>query len=216
MDERLHRAAVAALHNCLAVQPDEQVTLLLPDPGFWAGPLFARAVEEADARRVPGAAAADVILCFTPAVGEEAMAAVARGARLAHMPLIRPETLARALFVDFKATAVLARHLASRLAEATEARLSADGLDLTLLLEGAAETETGILRWPGSVGQLPAGEARRGRLSLGCNEKAIIWGDSLEDRRARGAVAIDGAVVREATLLLDGVPLVAKGILRAM
>lgn len=215
MDDRIPRAAAAALHNCLAVQPGEKV-IILADPSFWAVPLFTTAAVEADAPLTSSLDEAAVILCLTESVPRAAVAAVGRGARMAHLPNIQPETLTRSLFVDFRATAVRARHVASRLAEATQARILGEGVDLTLHLQGEATADTGILREPGAAGQLPAGEARRGPLGVGCNDRAVLWGDPLEDSKARGSVTVDGVVVKNPTLLLDGAPLVENGQLLTM
>lgn len=83
------------------------------------------------------------------------------GARVASLPGITFEMMARTLSADYKQIAQKSEKLATLLTQAKTARLTSPaGTDLTLFLEGrAALADTGELTKPGSFGNLPAGEA---------------------------------------------------------
>ncbi len=87
--------------------------------------------------------------------------ATAAGARIASMPGITLEMLARTLAVDYEAIAALTEKVATVLDHGEEVRITSPaGTDLVLDISGrTALRDTGLYTAPGSFGNLPAGEA---------------------------------------------------------
>jgi leucyl aminopeptidase (aminopeptidase T) len=106
--------------------------------------------------------------------------ATAAGVRIATLPGVTEEVLARAMAVDLREVGKLAKAIAERLSAASEARITcANGSDLRLSLEGRqALIDNGRLGAPGSFGNLPCGE---GFLA------------PLEDR-GEGRLVVDGSI----------------------
>lgn len=84
-----------------------------------------------------------------------------RGARCATMPLITEEIMVRCLAADPERLVTLGAAYAEALSNANVARVtSPGGSDCTLVLDGRkATSDDGMLRSPGAMGNLPAGEA---------------------------------------------------------
>jgi leucyl aminopeptidase (aminopeptidase T) len=248
--------------------------------------------EEPPAEVAAAMAEADVVIAPTAmsiSHTEARRRASDAGTRIATMPGVTEEVLARAMAVDLQEVGRLARAIAGRLSKATEARITcANGSDLRLSLgEREALVDDGRLGSPGSFGNLPCGEGfvapledrgegrlvvdgsiagigaldepvvltiREGRLEsasgdagdrllqqlaaangenvaelgVGCNGRARVSGNVLEDEKvlgtvhlAFGASASCGGVVQvpvhidcvmlRPELTLDGEPLVREG-----
>jgi leucyl aminopeptidase (aminopeptidase T) len=179
----LERAVAAVINECLAVRDDEQV-LVVCNPATIglgerlraeAGKAGADAITALMAERsghaveppAPVAAAmkaADAVLAPTiqslshTAARREANAA---GARVATLPGVTEEMLARVMSADMQALRRNGEALAERLTAGSEARVtSARGTDLRLGLEDrAAIPDYGDITAPGAFGNLPCGEA---------------------------------------------------------
>jgi leucyl aminopeptidase (aminopeptidase T) len=106
--------------------------------------------------------------------------ATAAGVRIATLPGVTEEVLARAMAVDLREVGKLAKAIAERLSAASEARITcANGSDLRLSLEGReALIDNGRLSAPGSFGNLPCGEG---------------FIAPLEDR-GEGRLVVDGSI----------------------
>lgn len=89
------------------------------------------------------------------------MAATSRGARIASMPGLTPETFGRALAVDYAELKRMGDRIARELTAASACRVtSTAGTNLTISLEGrTAICDDGDLRAYAAWGNLPAGEA---------------------------------------------------------
>lgn len=83
------------------------------------------------------------------------------GSRVATMPGITPETLMRGLGADYEAIARRTIKITELMTNASVARLTTEqGTDITMPIDGIdAIASTGLIREPGSYGNLPSGEA---------------------------------------------------------
>jgi leucyl aminopeptidase (aminopeptidase T) len=307
----LDTAVHVVVRDCLVVEPGEQV-LVVHDPTtegiaqrLMAAVEAAGAVPRAapiplgkvDGEEPPSEVAAamlevDAVLAPTTRSISHTAArrqASASGVRIATLPGVTEEVLARAMSVDLREVGRLAGVIADRLSAASEAHITcANGSDLRLSLDGReALIDDGRLGTPGSFGNLPCGEGfiapledrgegrlvvngsiagigaldepveltiEDGRLvagsgdagttlldrlsaaggenvaelGVGCNGRATVSGNVLEDEKvlgtvhvAFGASASCGGVVqvpvhldcvlRRTRLSLDGEPIVAEG-----
>jgi leucyl aminopeptidase (aminopeptidase T) len=107
---------------------------------------------------------ADIILAPTSKSLSHTQArktACERGARVASMPTITEDIMARTMGADFFAIRDRTVPLARILSDGSRAHVTSPrGTDLVLSLEGReGHADTGILHAPGSFGNLPAGEA---------------------------------------------------------
>jgi leucyl aminopeptidase (aminopeptidase T) len=107
--------------------------------------------------------AADVVVAPTAhsiSHTEARRRASAAGVRIATLPGVTEEVLARAMAVDLREVGRLAGTVAARLTAASEAHITcARGSDLRLSLKGReARVDDGRLLAPGSFGNLPCGE----------------------------------------------------------
>lgn len=128
-------------------------------------------------------AAADVVLAPTAksiSHSEARRRATEAGARIATLPGVTEEMLARVMSVDMDELERLTHAIAERLDAASEARITcANGSDLTLSLEGRRGIpDDGRLTAPRAFGNLPAGEG---------------FIAPLEDR-AEGKLVVDGSI----------------------
>jgi leucyl aminopeptidase (aminopeptidase T) len=133
--------------------------------------------------------ASDVVIAATAhsiSHTEARREACARGVRIATLPGVTEELLARAMGIDLREVGRLGGMVARRLSEASEAHITCpNGSDLRLSLEGRrAEVDDGRLIDPGSFGNLPCGEA---------------YIAPLEDR-GEGRLVVDGSIAGVAKL----------------
>jgi leucyl aminopeptidase (aminopeptidase T) len=127
---------------------------------------------------------------------EARTSASAAGTRIATMPGVTEEVLARAMTVDLQLIGSAAKQIADRLTAASEARITcAGGSDLTLALEGrAAMADDGRLASPGSFGNLPCGEGFIAPLEDRGEGKLVV----------DGSIAGHGALERPVELTIEG------------
>jgi leucyl aminopeptidase (aminopeptidase T) len=178
----LDRAVEAVVRDCLGVKSGEDV-LVICNPrtqelgerlrdeaqGVGADAVLAVIAERASHAAEPpdpvaaAMAAADVVLAPTiQSLSHTASrkAASDRGVRIATLPGVTEEMLARVMSADMEALRRKGHAIAGALDAASEARITcANGSDLRLGLEGrAAIPDAGELTEPGAFGNLPAGE----------------------------------------------------------
>jgi leucyl aminopeptidase (aminopeptidase T) len=178
----IDKAVDAVLIDCLGVQPGETV-LVITDPSRYgigralvdrarsigADSVLAEMSERASngtepaAPLAPAMAAADVLICPTAkSLSHTAArkAATEAGVRVATMPQITEDMLARTMAADFSAIRRRSAALATALTEGSEVRISgSSGTDLTMSIEGRKGlADDGDLRAAGAFGNLPAGE----------------------------------------------------------
>jgi leucyl aminopeptidase (aminopeptidase T) len=182
-DQDLQRAAHVALTQCMGVSSGEAVLILTDEElrdiaySLWreARDLGAESVlvemiertshgEEPPAMIASLMKAADVILAPTSkslshtAARREANKAAAR---VATLPGITREMMARTLSADYSVIAEMSRKMAGILTAGNVAQVtSPSGTDITVCIDGQeASADTGIYSNPGDFGNLPAGEA---------------------------------------------------------
>jgi leucyl aminopeptidase (aminopeptidase T) len=178
----LERAVRAVIHDCLGVREGE-ATLVICNPATQgmgerlraeaeaAGAdavLAVMAERESHGAEPPDAVAAamvraDVVLAPTvQSLSHTAArrAATEAGARIATLPGVTEEMLARVMSADMKQLRRRGRAVAEILTRGREARITcANGSDLRLGLEGrTAIPDAGELTAPGAFGNLPCGE----------------------------------------------------------
>jgi leucyl aminopeptidase (aminopeptidase T) len=178
----LDRAVEAVVRDCVGVKSGEDV-LVICNPrtqelgerlrdeaqGVGADAVLAVIAERASHAAEPpdpvaaAMAAADVVLAPTiQSLSHTASrkAASDRGVRIATLPGVTEEMLARVMSADMEALRRKGHAIAGALDAASEARITcANGSDLRLGLEGrAAIPDAGELTEPGAFGNLPAGE----------------------------------------------------------
>lgn len=178
----LDTAVRTVVRNCLAVSSGERVLVLHDSFASELATRFrdAAAALGADARSMEMEPTERDGQEPTPEVGE-AMAMVdvviaptqrslshtrarreasAKGVRIATLPGVTEDVLARAMSADPREVGRLAGMTAKRLSDASEARITCErGSDLTLSLEGRrGSVDDGRLDSPGAFGNLPCGE----------------------------------------------------------
>lgn len=179
----LNKAAKIVVKDCMGVKPGEKTVVVADTPLHHLGQiLFEAAVNaEAEAQLVimtpresngqeppaPVAAAlleADVALLVTSKSLSHTKArkeANNRGARIASLPGLTDEVMARTLSSGYEAIAAKCILYAERLSQGNEVTITTDlGTNLTFSIanrQGVADT--GLLRDGGMFGNLPAGEA---------------------------------------------------------
>jgi leucyl aminopeptidase (aminopeptidase T) len=178
----LGRAVQAVVRDCLGVKPGEEV-LVICNPatrdlgeqlcaeaeGAGADAVLAVMAERAShAAEPPGplaAAMADADVVLAPTVQSlshtaSRKAASERGVRIATLPGVTADMLARVMSADMEALRRSGHALADALTGAAEARITCpNGSDLRLGLEGrTAIPDAGELTEPGAFGNLPCGE----------------------------------------------------------
>lgn len=178
----LARAVSAVVRDCLGVASGEEVLVVCNPVTKQLGERIRREAEDAGAdatlaviaeRRSHGAeppapvaaamAAADVVLAPTvQSLSHTAArrAATEAGARIATLPGVTEEMLARVMSADMDGLRRKGRAVAARLDAGAEARIvCANGSDLRLGLDGrAAIADAGELTERGAFGNLPCGE----------------------------------------------------------
>ena len=178
----LERAVAAVVNDCLAVR-DGESTLVVANPATLglgermrgeAGRAGADAMmllmaeRDAHGEEPPDAVAAamakaDVVLCPTVkslSHTEARRHANEAGARVATLPGVTEETLARVMSADMEGLRRKGAAVAAALDAGSEARITCpNGSDLTLNIAGRdAISDDGDLREPGAFGNLPCGE----------------------------------------------------------
>src|SRR4051794_2508755 len=182
MSEDLERAVRAVVRDCLGVSEGEEV-LIVCNPATQAlgkrmrgeaqaaggdATLAVMAERESHAAEPPAPvaaamAAATVVLAPTLQSLSHTAARKASseaGARIATLPGVTEEMLARVMSADMEGLRRKGREIASRLDAGAEARITCpNGSDLRLGLEGrTAIPDAGELTEPGAFGNLPCGE----------------------------------------------------------
>lgn len=178
----LDRAVTAVVRDCLGVKPGEEV-LVIANPatevigeamraeseGAGADAVLAVMAERETHGTEPPAsvagamAAADVVLAPTVqslSHTEARRAATAAGARIATLPSVTEEILARVMSADMADLRRRGGEVAKRLDAASEAVLTcANGSDLHFSLDGRTGlADDGVLTETGAFGNLPCGE----------------------------------------------------------
>ncbi|HZA90528.1 MAG TPA: aminopeptidase [Solirubrobacterales bacterium] len=178
----LEQAVEAVVRDCLGVRPGEAV-LVICNPatrdlgeqlraeaeGAGADAVLAVMAERAShAAEPPGplaAAMAEADVVLAPTVQSlshtaSRKAASERGVRIATLPGVTADMLARVMSADMEDLRRNGRALADALTGAAEARITCpNGSDLRLGLEGrTATSDAGELTEPGAFGNLPCGE----------------------------------------------------------
>ncbi len=178
----LERAVTAVVRECLGVQDGEEVLVVSDQATRGIGERLRHEAEEAGAEAVlalmaereshgaepPGTIAAamlkaDVVMVPTvQSLSHTAArkAATDAGARIATLPGVTEEMLARVMSADMQEIRRRGNALAEVLTEGAQAHItSADGSDLRLSLEGRTGIpDDGDLTRPGAFGNLPCGE----------------------------------------------------------
>ncbi|WP_227764204.1 aminopeptidase [Zhaonella formicivorans] len=179
----LATAARVVLGDCMGVKAGEKVLVVVDTPLRNIGQVLLQAAVEKEAEAVymemlpresngqepPRQVAAamleaDVVLMATSKSLSHTRArkeANNRGARVASLPGLTEEVMARTLSSGYGHIADLCRLYAAKITGAREVRITtAKGTDLIFSLEGRmGVADTGLLHAPGAFGNLPAGEA---------------------------------------------------------
>jgi leucyl aminopeptidase (aminopeptidase T) len=178
----LERAVSAVINDCMGVGEGESVLVVANPPTLGlaerlrgeAGRAGAEAMlllmanREVDGQEPPPAVAAamaksDVVLCSTVkslSHTEARRHACDAGARIATLPGVTEDTLARVMSADMEGLKRKGAAIAAVLESGSEARITcANGSDLRLNIAGRhATSDDGDLRAPGAFGNLPCGE----------------------------------------------------------
>ena len=219
-NSKLREAARTALLDCMSLAQGETLLVVTDEPLREIGWAFFEAGKEIcedsafveieprsghgiDPPAVVAAAmaAADVVVMpastsFThTATRVEACKA---GARVATMPGILPETLLRSLEADYNEIAARTEAVTRLLNKSSVARLRApSGTDITIPIDGIeAISSTGLIREPGSYGNLPSGESYL-MPKEGASEGVVVIDGSMA-----GIGKLEGG--ETITLLVDG------------
>ena len=179
----LHNAAKIVINDCMGIRPGEKVVVVADTPLKKLGEIFFEAAKSAQAEALllvmlprtsngeepPAAVAAalletDAALLVTSKSLSHTRARKAannKGTRIASLPGLTEEVMARTLSSGYEAIASRCILFAEKLSQGKEVHITTSlGTDLTFSIagrEGAADT--GLLRVPGIFGNLPAGEA---------------------------------------------------------
>ncbi len=234
MVEELDRAVKAVVVDCLAVGPDDDV-LVISNPATEELGALIRIVAQGEgadavlavmserdshgAEPPPAVAAAmlaaDVVIAPTiQSLSHTAArkAANEAGARIATMPSVTEEMLARVMSADMGELRRRGEAICALLDPGVEARITcANGTDLRLGLEGRASiVDAGDLSAPGAFGNLPCGEGfiapiegtAQGTLvvdgsiaGIGSVEKPVTL--TVRDGHLTDATGVDGGVLLE-------------------
>ncbi len=183
MQEALERAARVAVRECLAVKPGERVLVVTDENKRRIGRLLWEAAKGARAEAmlvemIPRKTHAEeppkpvaemmkrvevVIAPTTKSIShtQARKEACRAGARVATLPGITCEIMARGLRADYQRVKARSEYLAPYLTAASRIRVTSPaGTDLSFSVEGRTGlADTGIIHTPGGFGNLPAGEA---------------------------------------------------------
>ena len=196
----LGRAAASALGDCLALKADELLVVVadpgtatiaevLVDTGRSMGAetvLVDMSERESNGTEPPRPVAAAMAACdvlIAPTTKSLSHTAARRaandaGARVATMPGITEEMMARTMSADFASLRPRSREVARLLTEGSEVRITSEaGTDLTLGIEGRTGiSDDGDLGSPGAFGNLPPGEAFLAPVEGTTNGRLVIDG----------------------------------------
>jgi leucyl aminopeptidase (aminopeptidase T) len=214
----LERAVAAVVRDCLGVKRGENVlvicnpatrglgeTLRSEAEGVGADAVLAVMAERASHAAEPPAplaaamAEADVVLAPTvQSLSHTAArkAASEKGVRIATLPGVTEDMLARVMSADMEALRRRSRTLAEALDGAGEARVTcANGSDLVLGLEGrTAIPDAGELTGRGAFGNLPCGEGFIAPVEGSCEGRVVV----------DGSIAAVGVPDEPVTLTVEG------------
>ena len=170
----LARAVSAVVNECLGIREGEDVLVIANPATLGLGEML---------RGEAGRAGADAVLAPTvQSLSHTASrkAASEAGARIATLPGVTEELLARVMSADLAELRRRGAAIADALNSGTEARLTcANGSDLRMGLEGrTAIPDAGELTAPSAFGNLPCGEG-------------FI---SPDDRASEGTLVVDGSI----------------------
>lgn len=204
LDSALNEAARYVVERCMALKPGETVLVVTDDLKFPIGVKFYEAARGAGAETVmvvmkereisgqepPGPVAeamsggAQVILIPTTRSLSHTAArrrASAGGARIASMPGITEDMMARCLRGGYEEIEPRSLKLAEMLTRAKTARITSDlGTELVLSLDGRRGVpDTGVYSNPGDFGNLPAGEASIGPVEGSSHGVLVVDGSIL-------------------------------------
>lgn len=196
----LERALAIAVRDCLAVKPQETVLVVTDDEKFKIGQklhlvareyareslLLVMAPRQNHGQEPPPAVAramlaAEVIFFITQMSLSHTRArreATARGARIASLPGITEDIIARTIDVDYRRMNRLAARICPLLSGAPQIRITTPlGTDLSFSARGRrAHPDTGIIREKGGFTNLPAGEVYVAPLEGSANGRLVIDG----------------------------------------
>lgn len=182
MVDKLSKAAERVITTCMAVKPGEQVVIVSDDGSkaiasvLWeeaakagAEPVIVqmvrRSVHGEEPPRVVAQAmkGADVVIAPTTASITHTKArreATQAGARVASLPGITEDIMARTVGIDYNEVARETEALAAAVGQASLVEIrTANGTDLKMQVKGRSwVVDTGLYHRPGSFGNLPAGE----------------------------------------------------------
>lgn len=180
--EGLERSAHVAVKDCMGVQKGETLLVITDEPlraigyALWragkrlrAESMLIEMIERKDHGEDPPAPIADLmkkvdaVVCPTSRSLTHTRArreACAAGARVATMPGITEEIMARTLSADYHAIADRTCKVTEFLTRGSSVRLTApNGTDFTCSIEGRqGVASTGLILKPGDFGNLPSGE----------------------------------------------------------
>jgi aminopeptidase len=179
----LSTASTIAVRDCMGLRAGERVLIITDEPLREIGAALQRATRDLGhevllveilPRRSNGEepppevgalmARFDVVLCPTSKSlthTDARRAASAAGARIATLPGVTADAMARCMAADYHAIAARTRRIAALMESARVIRVKAPGgTDVELAVEGrAAFASTGLFHEPGQSGNLPTGEA---------------------------------------------------------
>jgi leucyl aminopeptidase (aminopeptidase T) len=180
---RLESAAKTALINCMGTKKGEKVLVVTDNTLCELGLIFYQAAVKLEAEAMliqmiprtsngeepPGVIAAamkeaDVVLLVTEKSLSHTRArkkSNEAGARVASLPGLNADMMARTLSADYSAISRLSKQIGDILTEGHRARLTSHaGTNLVLSIEGRkGHPDTGIYHQKGAFGNLPAGES---------------------------------------------------------
>lgn len=181
--DKLHRGAAIAVKECLGVRPGESVLVICDAPCRRIGELLWETAKEAGAeamllemapRKVngeePPRAVAEAMKSVDAVIAPTSRSlshtaarreATAAGVRIATLPGITEEMLARTLNADYKKIKERSEKIAAILDRGREAKVMTQaGTNLFMLIEGRrGQPDTGDVTAKGAFSNLPAGEA---------------------------------------------------------
>jgi leucyl aminopeptidase (aminopeptidase T) len=203
IDTVLAQAARNVVQHCLGIQAGEVVAIVTDnaDPprieiarAFWeearakgAEVMLAEMLPRKTSGEEPPPpiaqlmAESNVVICPTTKSLSHTQArrnASARAARIASLPTITKEMVARCLIADYMSIAALTKRVAERLSRGSKFKVMSE-LGTSLELERQDRTiraDTGMLTQPGDFGNLPAGEAFFAPIEGTANGKIIFDG----------------------------------------
>ena len=196
----LEKAAQIVVKDCLAVESEEEVLIIVDQlrqkigeaiykaaQGLGAEVMLVKMLERDSHGAEPPLTIAEamkeadvVIMPTTKSLSHTSarVEACKSGARAVTLPGITAEMMKRTLNADYKKIKERSEKLAKQLSAAQKARITApNGTDLELILEERkGHPDTGIYHQPGDFGNLPAGEAYIAPVEGKANGKFVVDG----------------------------------------